>query len=197
MLDVAGTVQAVLVQRTVAKARSGDPDAIARLYDLFADRVYRFALVRVESRADAEDVLQQTFVKMIEALPRYEDRGLPFAAWLFRIARNTVIDVARSDRGHADLTTVAEHADDRRGPAEQAEAASDRAAVRAAIGRLTPDQRTVIEYRFFAGLSHGEIGRLMNRREGAVRALQFRAVEALHEELGALLGLDGASEVGS
>lgn len=194
MLDVAGTVQAALVRRTVAKARSGDPDAIARLYDLFAARVYRFALVRVESRADAEDILQQTFVKMIEALPRYEDRGLPFAAWLFRIARNSMIDLARADRGHADLDAIGEYADDRRGPAEQAEAASDRAAVRAAISRLTPDQRTVIEYRFFAGLSHAEIARLMGRKDGAVRALQFRAVEALHEDLGPLMDLATPTE---
>jgi RNA polymerase sigma-70 factor, ECF subfamily len=197
MLDVVGTVQAALIRRTVAKARSGDPDAVAHLYDLYAGRVYRFALVRVESRADAEDILQQTFVKMIEALPRYEDRGLPFAAWLFRIARNTMIDLARADRGHADLSAMGEHADDRRGPAEEAEAASDRAAIRAAIDRLTPDQRTVIEYRFFAGLSHREIGRLMDRREGAIRALQFRAVEALHEDLGSRMNLAGSAEAGA
>lgn len=195
MLDVAGTVQAALVRRTVAKARSGDPDAVAHLYDLFAARVYRFALVRVESRADAEDILQQTFVKMIEALPRYEDRGLPFAAWLFRIARNSMIDLARADRGHANLDAIGEHADDRRGPAAQAEAASDRAAVRAAINRLTPDQRAVIEYRFFAGLSHREIARLMSRKDGAIRALQFRAVEALHDDLGPLMDLAEPTEV--
>jgi RNA polymerase sigma-70 factor (ECF subfamily) len=189
MLDVAATIEAALVRRTVAKARSGDPEAVARLYDLFAARVYRFALVRVESRADAEDILQQTFVKMIEALPRYEDRGLPFAAWLFRIARNSMIDLARADRGHADLDAIGEHPDERRGPAEQAEAASDRTAVRAAISRLTPDQRTVIEYRFFAGLTHREIARLMDRNDGAIRALQFRAVEALHDDLGPLMDL--------
>jgi RNA polymerase sigma-70 factor (ECF subfamily) len=194
MLDVAGSVQAALVRRIVAKARSGDPEAVARLYDLFAARVYRFALVRVESRADAEDILQQTFVKMIEALPRYEDRGLPFAAWLFRIARNSMIDLTRADRGHADLDALAEHPDDDQGPAEQAEAASDRAAIRAAINRLTPDQRTVIEYRFFAGLSHREIARLMERNDGAIRALQFRAVEALHDDLGSLMSLAEPSE---
>ncbi|MGH2465704.1 MAG: RNA polymerase sigma factor, partial [Candidatus Limnocylindrales bacterium] len=94
MPDIAGALDAARIRRAVAQARSGDPEAIARLYDLYAARVYRFALVRVESRADAEDILQQTFVKMIEALPRYEDRGLPFAAWLFRIARNSMIDLA-------------------------------------------------------------------------------------------------------
>lgn len=195
MLDVVGPVQAALLRRTVAKARSGDGEAIGRLYDLYAGRVYRFALVRVESRADAEDILQQTFVKMIEAMPRYEDRGLPFAAWLFRIARNTMIDIGRADRGHVDLAALGEHTDGRRGPAEHAEAASDRAAIRAAIGRLTPDQRMVIEYRFFAGLSHREIASLMERREGSIRAIQFRAVQALRDELGPLMDLTSPVEV--
>jgi RNA polymerase sigma-70 factor (ECF subfamily) len=195
MLDVVGTVNAARVRRTVAKARAGDADAMARLYDLFAGRVYRYALVRVESQADAEDVLQQTFLKMIEALPRYEERGLPFAAWLFRIAHNAMLDVARADRGHADLATIGERADDRRGPAEEFEAEANRAAVRSAISRLTPDQRAVIEYRFFAGLSHREIASLMDRREGAIRVLQFRAVKALHEELGPLMDLAGPAQV--
>ena len=194
MLDVVGTVQAARVRRTVAKAQSGDREAIARLYDLYAPRVYRFALIRVESRADAEDVLQQTFVKMIEALPRYEDRGLPFAAWLFRIARNTMIDIGRADRGHVDLGAVAEHPDDRHGPAEGVEMASDRAAIREAVGRLTPDQQLVIEYRFFAGLSHREIAHLMNRQEGAIRAIQFRAVQSLRDELGPLMNLTSPAE---
>ena len=184
MLDVVGSVQAALVRRTVARARAGDADAVARLYSLYAPRVYRFALVRVEARADAEDILQQTFVKMIEALPRYEDRGLPFAAWLFRIARNTMIDIARADRGQVDLGAVPEHAEARHGPAEQAEAASDRAAIRAAIGRLSADQQLVIEYRFFAGLSTREIAQLMDRQDGAIRAIQFRAVRALRDDLG-------------
>ena len=121
MLDVAGHRPSGPGPAHGRRASSGDPEAVARLYDLFAARVYRFALVRVESRADAEDILQQTFVKMIEALPRYEDRGLPFAAWLFRIARNSMIDLARADRGHADLDAVGEHPDGRRGPAEQVE----------------------------------------------------------------------------
>ena len=195
MLDVVGALQAARLRRVVAQARSGDGDAIATLYDEYAPRVYRFALVRVESRADAEDILQQTFVKMIEALPRYEDRGLPFAAWLFRIARNTMIDVGRADRGHLDLEAIGERPDERNGPAEHAESASDRAAIRAAIRRLSPDQQKVIEYRFFAGLTHREIAQLMARQENAVRAIQFRAVKALREDLGSLMDFSSPSEV--
>jgi RNA polymerase sigma-70 factor (ECF subfamily) len=194
MLDIVSSRHEAALRRTVAKARSGDPAAVGRLYDLFAGRVYRFALVRVDSPADAEDLLQRTFLKVIEALPRYEERGLPFAAWLFRIARNAVIDFERTRHGHVDLDAIAEHADEGQGPAALAEAASERAAIRAGIERLTADQRAVIEYRFFAGLSHREIGLLMNRNDGAVRALQFRAIESLRDHLGSLPEFMGSAE---
>lgn len=172
------------LDRTVARARLGEATAIGGLYDLFADRVYRFVLVRVRSPADAEDLLQRIFLKVIEGLPGYEERGLPFAAWLFRIARNTVIDHERTRRDHASLDESPQRADDRRGPAELAEAALERAALRSAIARLTAEQRDVITYRFFAGLTPREIGLLMNRQEGAIRALQFRAIQMLRETLG-------------
>ncbi len=172
------------IDRIVAKARTGDPASIAALYDLFSVRVYRFVLVRVRSDQDAEDLLQRTFLKVIEALPRYESRGLPFAAWLFRIARNTVIDHERTRHEEARLDDAAERVDERSNPAELAEAAMERDAVRSAMDLLTPEQREVIAYRFFAGLSPREIGLLMDRREGAVRALQFRAIQTLRESLG-------------
>ncbi len=189
MVDFAASLEEARLRRTVAKAKSGDPAAIAQLYDLFASRVYRFALVRVDSPADAEDLLQRTFLKVIEALPRYQERGLPVAAWVFRIARNAVIDFERTRHEHSDLEAMAERPDERRGPAELAEAASERIALRAAITRLTTDQRAVVEYRFFAGLSHREIGRLMDRSEGAIRIMQFRAIEALRGHLGPELKL--------
>jgi RNA polymerase sigma-70 factor (ECF subfamily) len=172
------------VDRTVARARLGDTTAIGGLYDLFAERVYRFVLVRVRSPADAEDLLQRTFLKVIEGLPRYQERGLPFAAWLFRIARNTVIDHERTRRDHASLDESPDRSDGRRGPDELAEAALERAVLRSAIERLTTEQRDVITYRFFAGLTPREIGVLMDRQEGAIRALQFRAIQALRESLG-------------
>ncbi|HLY13712.1 MAG TPA: sigma-70 family RNA polymerase sigma factor [Candidatus Limnocylindrales bacterium] len=172
------------LDRTVAQARAGDRAALAALYDLFASRVYRFALVRVRSSADAEDLLQRIFVKVIEGLPRYEERGLPFAAWLFRIARNTVIDHERTLHEHASLDDIAQRVDDRAGPEALADAAFERETIRTALEQLTPEQRDVIAYRFFAGLSPAEIGLLMDRREGAIRALQFRAIQTLRDNLG-------------
>ncbi len=171
------------VDKIVAKARTGDPSSIGSLYDLYAARVYRFVLVRVHQPSDAEDLLQRIFLKVIEALPGYQPRGLPFAAWLFRIARNTVIDHDRTRREHSTLDEIAERTDQRAGPEELAEVAFERAAIRAALELLTSEQRDVITYRFFAGLSPREIGVLMDRREGAIRALQFRAIQTLRESL--------------
>jgi RNA polymerase sigma-70 factor (ECF subfamily) len=171
------------LDRIVAKSVAGDPAAIAELYDTFAERVYRFLLVHAHEPADAEDLLQRTFLKVIEGLPRYEARGLPVAAWIFRIARNTVIDHTRTRRDHVSLEAVSDRPDDRRGPAELAEVASEREDIRSALLMLTPDQREVIIYRFFAGLTPREIGSLMGRREGSIRALQFRAMEVLRTRL--------------
>ena len=184
------------LDRIVANARTGDPAAIAALYDLFAARVYRFVLVRVRSTADAEDLLQRIFLKVIEGLPRYESRGLPFAAWLFRIARNTLIDHERTRHEHTSLDDAAQRPDLGDGPVELAELAVERAAVRSALAQLTPEQRDVIAYRFFAGLSPREIGLLMDRREGAIRALQFRAIQTLRDSLGREIEL-AASGIGA
>lgn len=174
----AGTLASLL-----ASAGAGDARAFAAIYDAYAQRLYRYLLLRVNEPADAEDLLQRVFVKVIEALPRYEDRGLPFGAWLFRIARNVAIDFARTRPTDHALADAAGHADDRREPADQAELMADRQLVREALRVLTQDQRDVIVYRFFAGLSPREIGILMGKREGSVRATQFRALATLRRHL--------------
>jgi RNA polymerase sigma-70 factor, ECF subfamily len=172
------------------RARAGDSRAFTVIYDTYAGRLYRFLALRVTEPADAEDLLQRVFVKVIEALPRYEDRGLPFGAWLFRIARNVAIDHARARPTDDALTVVIEQPDDTGQPALLAERAADRRLVRDALDQLTPEQRDVIVYRFFAGLEAREIGALMGKREGSVRALQFRALSKLRQHLEPSLLLD-------
>lgn len=175
----------VEVSRVVARAKAGDSQAFDELYDRYAARVYRYALARVAEPADAEDLLQRVFLKVIEALPRYEDRGVPFGAWLFRIARNAVVDQGRVPQPTTTLDAALGHVDGAYGPDRLVEQAADRALVRAALIELTPEQRDVVLYRFFAGLSPREIGLLMGKREGTVRALQFRALATLRRKLGA------------
>ena len=181
--DAAGAVGDAIVDQ----ARSGDADAFATLYDVYAPRVYRFLIVRVREPADAEDLLQQVFIKTIQALPRYESRGLPFAAWLFKIAQNVVVDFHRSHR-ETETLDAALRAGSGSDPELEAQLGADQEHVRMALDRLTAPQREVLIYRFFAGLDTAEIGRAMGKREGTVRALQFRALESMRATLGASEG---------
>src|SRR5512135_3813397 len=96
------------LDRLVEAARNGDPDAFGALFDRYHAPVYRYIVARVGRPSDAEDLAQLVFVKALEALPRYEARGVPFGGWLFRLARNVVIDHARTRRDHADLEAVSE-----------------------------------------------------------------------------------------
>jgi len=167
----------------VSRAKGGDVEAFDALYGLFGDRVYRYALVRLRHPADAQDLAQVVFLKVIEALPSFQDRGAPFSAWLFRIARNAVIDVERGRRPASTLDALAEQRDTRPGPSQLAEIEADREAVRAALDDLTPEQREVVMLRFFAGLTSTEIAAVMGKRDGTVRALQFRALATLRRRL--------------
>jgi RNA polymerase sigma-70 factor (ECF subfamily) len=167
------------IDEFVARAKAGDADAFTVLYDEYAERVYRFLLGRVQEPADAEDLLQRVFVKVIESLPSFEQRGLPFGAWIFRIARNAAIDFARTSRTSVPLDEAMDRADDALGPAALAERSAARAEIRALLATLTDEQRDVLVYRFFAGLTPAETGLVMGKREGSIRALQFRALQAL------------------
>ncbi len=125
------------IERLVAAAQSGDADAFGQLFDHFHQPVYRFIASRVQRPADAEDLTQLVFVKALEALPRYEARGIPFGGWLFRLARNVVIDHIRTRHEHADLDGLAERPETEPGPEARAVARSEIEAVGAALAALT------------------------------------------------------------
>jgi RNA polymerase sigma-70 factor (ECF subfamily) len=172
------------IERFVEAAQQGDPEAFGALFDHFYGPVYRYVAARVGRPSDAEDLAQLVFVKALEALPRYEARGVPFGGWLFRLARNVVIDHVRTRREHTTLDVVAERAGTDDGPDELALMRQEMDSVVMALRRLTPEQREAIELRFFAGLSAKEAAEAMGRQEGTVRGLQFRAIAALRRDLG-------------
>jgi len=172
------------LDRLVESAKAGDAEAFGRIFDEFHGPIYRFIASRVGRPSDAEDLTQIVFVKAIEALPRYEARGVPFGGWLFRLARNTAIDYLRTHREHTDLADVTGRATEDRGTESITILRTDLDAVAGALGRLTPDQREVISLRFFAGLSPREVAEIMGRQEGTIRGLQFRAIESLRRSLG-------------
>lgn len=178
------TIDEAAITAVVEQARSGDAEAFGRIFDHYHVAVYRYVVSRVGRPVDAEDLTQTIFVKALEALPRYEPRGIPFGGWLFRLARNAVIDHQRTRREHGDLDSLAERTDEAEPPEVVVATRQDLEAVGAALATLTPEQREAIELRFFAGLSAREAAAAMGKQEGTVRGLQFRAIGALRRQLG-------------
>ncbi len=181
------------LDRLVVEAKAGDAEAFGAIFDAFAGPIYRFIASRVNRPSDAEDLTQLVFVKALEALPRYETRGIPFGGWLFRLARNAIIDQVRTRRDHLSLVAAVTRETDDPGPEARAALRDDLEKVALALRDLTDDQREVIELRFFAGLSVLEAAEAMGRQEGTIRGLQFRAIAALRRSLEIELG-DGSAD---
>src|SRR5437773_11088983 len=162
------------------RAGKGDAAAFGALYDRHVGDVYRYVYYRVRNDADAEDLVSDVFMRALKAIPRYEPR-VAFLAWLYRIARNAVIDRARRSRIQISFEDALAHpnVDQIIEPDATILALSDKEAVRGALAKLTPLQQEVIVLRFVEGYSTQEIATLVGKREGTVRGIQFRALEAL------------------
>ena len=162
------------------RAGKGDAAAFGALYDRYVEAVYRYVFYRVRNDADAEDLVSDVFLRALRAIPRYEPR-VAFLAWLYRIARNAVIDRARRSRTQITFEDALAHpgVDQVVEPDATILALSDKEAVRGALAKLTPLQQEVIVLRFVEGYTTLEIANLVGKREGTVRGIQFRALEAL------------------
>lgn len=170
-----------LIQRAV----SGDPDAFATLYDTYIEQIYRFIFFRVGDEPTAEDLTSQVFIKAWDNLSSYQVRGLPFSAWLFRIARNSVIDYYRTFKETTSLEFEAVAKPDPAGDVdERIERQLQAEEVRLALQKLTEDQRQVLTLRFIEGFSTEEVAQVLGKRPGAIRALQMRGLQALTEIFG-------------
>jgi len=187
------TIDDAAIERLVTEARNGDSWAFGMIFDHYHDSIYRFIASRVQRPSDAEDLTQLVFVKALEALPRYVSRGVPFGGWLFRLARNAVIDHVRTRHDHMELDSLIEAAHGDAGPDEIAVVRQELDAVGAALAGLTDEQREAISLRFFAGLSAREAAEAMGKQEGTVRGLQFRAIASMRRQL----GIDADSSVQS
>lgn len=168
----------------VERARS-DPQAFGLLYERYVDRIYAYVYHRVGNAQDAEDLTARTFHRALDALDGYEERGLPFAAWLFRIAHNLVANWHR-DRGRRrflSLDRLWSHRTEENDPQGELEKKEAQAALWSAINRLPAERRDLLIYKFSSRLSNLEIGELMEKSEGAVKSLYFRTLAALRKEL--------------
>jgi len=169
--------------KAVRKAKSGDHEAFAQLYDAYIERVYRYVYFRVTDEMTAEDLTSQVFLKAWENLDRYQIGKSPFIAWLYTIARNQVIDHYRTSKETVHLDAALQLADEGQRPDEEVQTSFDVEVIREALDLLTEDQQQVILLKFVGGLTTEEIADQLDKREGAVRALQMRGLQALAKHL--------------
>jgi len=174
MTDRGGEVE----EKLLIEAAQQDSSRFAELYERNFDRVYAYVVRRVRDRAEAQDVTAEVFHHALANLRRFEWRGAPFAAWLYRIAANALTDRAR--RMEKEQGIAVEQA----APAESPEAVEYRARVFGMVRELPPDQRRVIEMRFAEQKSVREIAAELGRSEGAVKQLQFRGLQNLRARVG-------------
>jgi RNA polymerase sigma-70 factor, ECF subfamily len=171
----------------VQAAQAGAAEAFARLYDLYVERIFRYVYFRVSDDQLAEDITSEVFLKAWENLDHYRWHDKPFIAWLYSIAHHAVIDQYRAARPSIALDeAAAQYISIENGMEESLDQHLRSETVRKSLQRLTGDQQEVLTLRFIAGLSTEEIARQMGKRQGAVRALQMRALKALAEDLGIL-----------
>jgi RNA polymerase sigma-70 factor, ECF subfamily len=172
------------VRTLVDKAREGDREALAALFDRYYERVYRYALMRLGRVADAEDAAAETFARVVSGISRFRWRKVPFIAWVFGIARHVVADSLR-ERSGAPSELHQDDAGSVAGPEEDLMWIAHASALRDAFGHLTEAQQQVVLLRFAGDLSAAEVGAAMGKTAGAVRVLQLRALERLRDVMGA------------
>lgn len=166
----------------VEQART-NPEAFGQLYEIYVERVYSYIYHRVGNVQDAEDLTARTFYRALERLDTYEERGLPFSAWLFRIAHNLVANWHR-DQSRRPVVSLDEAYS---GPPQHPEAAAEHAeeedALLEAIRTLPDDRQKLLLFKFSEGMSNLEIAAILGRTEGAVKSLYHRTLLSLREEM--------------
>jgi len=171
-------------QRLLQSAQRGDKKAIADLYDTHYRAVYNYIFYRVSDLQVAEDLSTEVFIRMINKLPAYIDRGRPFLAWLYTIARNIVIDHHRV-MGKKEEVPIKEEVleDPILNPDQQVQDRQTSDCFKVALETLPETQRQLLIYRFINGFSTPKIIQLMNKSDRAVRSLQHRALRSLERVL--------------
>jgi len=165
------------------KAQQGDAEAFGRLYEQHATAIFRYLYAHLYDRQDAEDLTSDVFIKAWQTLPKYNERGIPFLAYLFRIARNRLVDHYRQKRPNIHFSPAFENskADENPGPADTFLEKSGNQELANVLSLIKEDYRTVLVLRIINQLSPEETAKVLGRSIGAVRVLQHRALEALRQ----------------
>ncbi|OGN98417.1 MAG: RNA polymerase subunit sigma-70 [Chloroflexi bacterium RBG_13_51_52] len=172
-------------QSLIRRAQQRDQVALTQLYEENFDRIYRYIVLKIGDRTEAEDMTQQVFLNALQSISSYKFKGMPFSSWLYRIAHNQVVDYYRKKSKHAtvpldeSLPIPATDGD----PEHLAERKLEINEVVIATRKLTAAQQEVISLRFAGELSIAEVAGVMGRSEGAIKALQHSAIVALRKVL--------------
>ncbi|MCA9949254.1 MAG: sigma-70 family RNA polymerase sigma factor [Anaerolineales bacterium] len=162
-----------------------DNDAFGLLYERYVDRIYNYVYYRTGNSADAEDLTARIFERAMKHIGNYRDQGVPFSAWLYRIAHNLVANWHRdrSRRKMISIDDVGQWVIDDHGPELSAQLMEDKAALITAIRRLPMDRQELLRLKFVDRLSNAEIGVILDRSEGAIKSLYHRTLLALREDM--------------
>ncbi|MDD4859751.1 MAG: sigma-70 family RNA polymerase sigma factor [Dehalococcoidales bacterium] len=167
----------------VRRAKEHDPEALTKIYEENFDKVYRYVVLKIGERTEAEDITQQVFLSAIKSFSSFKWQGAPVSAWLYRIAHNQIVDYLRRKTKVPMVQldeSLASEGDD---PGALAEQKIEIEQLGTVMKRLTKSQQQVISLRFTAEMSIAECARAMGKSEGAIKALQHSAIQALRREL--------------
>ena len=171
-------------RQLVLQAQDGNSEAFGQLYDAYMERIYRFVYFRVEDQQTAEDITSQVFLKAWSNLDRFQFSRTPYLAWLYTIAHNAVIDHYRTRKVTTALDDVQLSQPDHSELVEnEIDLTVEMKSVKTALQALTDDQQKVLTLKFIEGMSNNEIARHLGKREGAIRELQMRGLQALAKQL--------------
>ncbi len=175
----------------LSRASQGDREAFGLLYERYVERIFNYVYYRTGNVYDAEDLTARVFQRALNHIHNYTDRGLPFSAWLYRIAHNLVANwhrdrVRRQEIPLSDVPVLPSRGDH---PEISVVHAQEREALLRLIRLLPPERQTLLILKFVENLSNAEIGRIMGRSEGAIKSLYHRTLLALRDQIGDHLNL--------
>ena len=182
-------------EKALIERAKEDKEAFGQLYELYVDRIYNYVYYRTGNVADAEDLTAKIFVRAMKHIPRYKDQGVPFSAWLYRIAHNLVANWHR-DHSRRQIVALDDithwHVGDE-SPEFATQLLEDKSLLLGAIRRLPSDRQELLILKFVERLSNAEIGDIMGRSEGAIKSLYHRTLLSLREDLQERNGVSGMS----
>jgi len=173
-------------EEIVTSASLGDREAFGELYELYVERIFNYVYYRTGNSHDAEDLTARVFQRAMNHITKYRDRGVPFSAWLYRIAHNLVANWHRdrSRRQEIPLGDVPVVPSKEERPEARLVRSQEQDSLLRYIRQLPPDRQTLLILKFVEDLSNAEIGQIMGRSEGAVKSLYHRTLLSLRDELG-------------